>query len=71
MKIHLLLSSLLLSGLLAPAAWADIVHLRDGKTIEGKVTRNETDNTYRIETTRGSVIKPAGDVQRIVKAKLP
>lgn len=71
MRIQLLLTSFLLSSLFALAARADIVHLRDGKTIEGKVTRNEADNTYRIETTRGSVVKPAGDVQRIVKAKLP
>ena len=71
MRIALLLIPLLLSSFFTPAARADIVYLRDGKTIEGKVTLNEDDNTYRIDTTRGSVIKPANDIQRIVKAKLP
>ncbi|MEC8896597.1 MAG: hypothetical protein VX675_09765 [Planctomycetota bacterium] len=71
MRTALLLIPLLLSSFFTPAARADIVHLRDGKTIEGKVTLNEDDNTYRIDTTRGSVIKPANDIQRIVKAKLP
>lgn len=71
MRTALLLIPLLLSSFFTPAARADIVYLRDGKTIEGKVTLNEDDNTYRIDTTRGSVIKPANDIQRIVKAKLP
>ena len=71
MRTPLLLIPLLLSSFFTPAARGDIVYLRDGKTIEGKVTRNENDNTYRIDTTRGSVIKPANDIQRIVKAKLP
>ena len=71
MRIPLLLISLLLSSYLTPAARGDIVYLRDGKTIEGKVTLSEEDNTYRIDTTRGSVIKPVRDIQRIVKAKLP
>ena len=71
MRTALLLIPLLLSSFFTPAARADIVYLRDGKTIEGKVTLNEDDNTYRIDTTRGSVIKPFNDIQRIVKAKLP
>ena len=71
MRIPLLLIPVLLSSYFTPAARGDIVYLRDGKTIEGKVTKSERDNTYRIDTTRGSVIKPAGDIQRIVKAKLP
>ncbi|MFP6738948.1 MAG: hypothetical protein VCD34_09430, partial [Planctomycetota bacterium] len=71
MRIPLLLIPLLLSSFFTSAARGDIVYLRDGKTIEGKVTLSEEDNTYRIDTTRGSVIKPARDIQRIVKAKLP
>ncbi|MEE3182263.1 MAG: hypothetical protein VX288_10195 [Planctomycetota bacterium] len=71
MRTALILIPFLLSSFFTPAARADIVYLRDGKTIEGKVTLNEDDNTYRIDTTRGSVIKPANDIQRIVKAKLP
>ena len=71
MKTNLLLTAILLSALSAGALRADIVYLRDGKTIEGKITLNEEENTYRIETTRGAVIKPVRDVQKIVKAPLP
>jgi hypothetical protein len=71
MKTNLLLTAILLSALSAGSLRADIVYLRDGKTIEGKITLNEEENTYRIETTRGAVIKPVRDVQKIVKAPLP
>ena len=71
MKTCLPYTAILLIALSAGALRGDVVYLQDGKTIEGRVTRNELDNTYRIETTRGTVIKPARDVQRIVKAPLP
>ncbi len=71
MKTNLLHTAILLSALSAGSLRADIVYLRDGKTIEGKITLNEEENTYRIETTRGAVIKPVRDVQRVVKAPLP
>ncbi|MEC7776837.1 MAG: hypothetical protein VYC32_12135, partial [Planctomycetota bacterium] len=71
MKANLLHTAILLSALSAGSLQADIVYLRDGKSIEGKITLNEEENTYRIETTRGAVIKPVRDVQRIVKAPLP
>ncbi|MCH2579599.1 MAG: hypothetical protein MK133_00170, partial [Planctomycetes bacterium] len=71
MKTNLLHTVILLSALSAGSLRADIVYLRDGKTIEGKITLNEEENTYRIETTRGAVIKPVRDVQKIVKAPLP
>ena len=71
MKTNLLHTVILLSALSAGSLQADIVYLRDGKTIEGKITLNEEENTYRIETTRGAVIKPVRDVQKIVKAPLP
>ena len=71
MKTYLPYTAILLIALSAGTLRADVVYLQDGKTIEGRVTRNEVDNTYRIETTRGTVIKPARDVQRIVKAPLP
>ena len=71
MKTNLLHTVILLSALSAGSLQADIVYLRDGKTIEGKITLNEEENTYRIETTRGAVIKPVRDVQRVVKAPLP
>ena len=71
MKTNTLHFIVLLSALSAGPLYADIVYLRDGKKIEGKVTLNEVENTYRIETTRGAVIKPARDVKRIEKAPLP
>lgn len=71
MKTCLFHTAILLCALSSAPLRADVVYLRDGKTIEGKITLNETENTYRIETTRGAVIKPVRDVRRIVKAPLP
>ena len=71
MKTYLRFTAILLIAISSGAPRADVVYLQDGKTIEGKVTRNDLEKTYRIETTRGTVIKPIGDVQRVVKAPLP
>jgi len=54
----------------APVA-ADIVYLRGGKTIEGKVSRDARTGDYRIETPRGTVTKPASEVLRVEKCTLP
>ena len=53
MKANLLHTAILLSALSAGSLQADIVYLRDGKSIEGKITLNEEEHTYRIATTRG------------------
>jgi tetratricopeptide (TPR) repeat protein len=56
-----LLAFLLLSGL----ASADIVHLKSGGKLEGKVT--EKDDKYEIETATGKVTVGKDEVQRIEK----
>jgi len=62
---------LALAVAVAPRARADIVHLTNGKQIEGKVTHDEAAGTFTIETPRGTVVKPASDVLRVESAPLP
>ncbi len=63
---------LLVLALLAAAPLAaDIVHLKSGKQIEGKVRKDISKGTYTIETPLGKVVKPIGDVLRVEKAPLP
>ncbi len=70
--MHLRAPPLILIAILASSPLAaDIVHLRSGQQIEGKVRKNLSDGTYTIETSRGRVVKPIDDVLRVEKAPLP
>ena len=55
-----------------PAAWADVIHFRDGTVREGKVVR-QTEQTVEVEftTPAGSlkVVYPAGKIARIEMKK--
>jgi hypothetical protein len=62
---------LILTLLAAPPLAADIVHLKSGKLIEGKVHKDISRGTYTIETPLGTVVKPIRDVLRVEKAPLP
>jgi hypothetical protein len=50
--------------LLAPPALADVVHLKNGRTIEGKVVKR-TDEHVRIKTAQGLIVLPMVTVERV------
>ena len=55
--------------LLAPAARADVVYLKNGRTLSGNVTR-EGDG-YRLRTGSGGMFIPADQVLRVEQAETP
>ncbi len=55
--------ALVLASALAAPAWADIVHLKDGRKIEGKVT--DLGERIKIERKIGSILVNKEDVLRI------
>ena len=58
----------LLAVLLAPAARADVLHLKDGRRIEGTVTL-DTAEKVQIETRLGRLEFPRAEVERIEHGK--
>ena len=63
------LSALLALAAAAPAARADIVHLKNGRTIEGKTTR--TAAGLKIERRLGSVVIPFARIASIEAKETP
>ena len=63
--------SALVAVLFSASLLADIVHLRDGKTIEGRVERDPRTGAYTIYTPNGKVTKPASAVLRVEPKELP
>ncbi len=63
---------LLLAGLIAAAAaaraHADLIKLKDGRTLDGRIV-SETDDEIKVEMARGSMTIPRKDVVEIVRQK--
>lgn len=62
--------ALLLLCLLAPAARADVVHLKNGRVLEGKVV-GRTEREVRLRTASGLVVVPTAVVERVEAQDTP
>jgi tetratricopeptide (TPR) repeat protein len=60
---------MLVLGLGASAVWADVVHLKDGRKLEGKVL--EEGDTVKVVTRMGTVSFPKDQVVQIERVKTP
>ena len=68
MKRNMVLVTVVL-GLAASALWADIVHLKDGRKLEGKAVVEG--DKVKVVTRMGTVTFPKDQVVRIEKTKTP
>ena len=68
--LHRALALLLVSLALVAGARADILHMKDGRQVEGKIL-SETSKKVRIRTRLGELEFPAADIERIERKKSP
>ncbi len=69
-KLRRACSLLFVSVALVMGARADILHMKDGRQVEGKIL-SETSKLVRIKTRLGELEFPASDIERIERKKSP